>query len=142
MPLPRLAGEKTVLLPYTHFSGLMRLDKRLAAVTGMGIDGSKLMDMSLGHRHKELGKGGRPCIGSTHPYSKLYLAKLAGWVSQPYRDAGLSKAAVQRGLSPPIPDLRVNAVLWQADPRTTRRYDRSRHKLAKPAGYDVARALA
>lgn len=32
--------------------------------------------------------------------------------------------------------------LEQADPRTTRRYDRSRHKLAKSAGYDVARALA
>lgn len=32
--------------------------------------------------------------------------------------------------------------LGQADPRTTRRYDRSRHKLAKSAGYDVARALA
>lgn len=29
--------------------------------------------------------------------------------------------------------------LGQADPRTTRRYDRSRHKLAKSAGYDVAR---
>lgn len=32
--------------------------------------------------------------------------------------------------------------LGQADPRTTRRYDRSRHKLAKSASYDVARALA
>ena len=32
--------------------------------------------------------------------------------------------------------------LGQADPRTTRRYDRSRHSLSKSAGYDVARALA
>jgi integrase len=32
--------------------------------------------------------------------------------------------------------------LGQVAPRTTRRYDRSRHKLAKSAGYDVARALA
>lgn len=32
--------------------------------------------------------------------------------------------------------------LGQADPRTTRPYDRSRHKLAKSAGYDVACALA
>jgi integrase/recombinase XerD len=32
--------------------------------------------------------------------------------------------------------------LGHADPRTTRRYDRGRHKLAKSAGYDVARALA
>ncbi|MCG2622991.1 tyrosine-type recombinase/integrase [Arthrobacter sp. I2-34] len=36
----------------------------------------------------------------------------------------------------------VQDSLGQADPRTTRRYDRSRHKLAKSAGYDVARALA
>ncbi|TSE15753.1 DNA/RNA non-specific endonuclease [Arthrobacter sp. KBS0703] len=45
LPLPRLAGVATVLLPYTHFSVLMRLDKRLAAVTGVGIDGSTLMDL-------------------------------------------------------------------------------------------------
>jgi endonuclease G len=45
LPLPRLAGVETVLLPYTHFSVLMRLDKRLAAVTGVGIDGSMLMDL-------------------------------------------------------------------------------------------------
>jgi len=34
-----------VLLPFTHFSVLLRLDKRLAAVTGVGIDGSKLLDL-------------------------------------------------------------------------------------------------
>jgi DNA/RNA endonuclease G (NUC1) len=52
VPLPGLsrrdtAGARldTVLLPYTHFSVLMRLDKRLAAVTGLGIDGTKLMDL-------------------------------------------------------------------------------------------------
>ncbi|MBT2546907.1 DNA/RNA non-specific endonuclease [Arthrobacter sp. ISL-65] len=45
VPLPGLAAVETVLLPYTHFSVLMRLDKRLAAVTGVGIDGSKLMDL-------------------------------------------------------------------------------------------------
>lgn len=38
MPLPRLVGKETVLLPYTHFSVLVRLDKRLAAVTGLGKD--------------------------------------------------------------------------------------------------------
>jgi integrase/recombinase XerD len=32
--------------------------------------------------------------------------------------------------------------LGQADPRTTRRYDRARNNLLKSAGYDVARALA
>lgn len=45
MPLPALAGSDTVLLPYTHFSVLLRLDKRLAAVTGVGIDEEKLMDL-------------------------------------------------------------------------------------------------
>lgn len=34
--LPTLPGVETVLLPYTHFSVLMRMDKRLAAVTGLG----------------------------------------------------------------------------------------------------------
>jgi site-specific recombinase XerD len=32
--------------------------------------------------------------------------------------------------------------MGHADPRTTRRYDRARHTLAKAAGYDVARVLA
>lgn len=45
VPMPGLAGAETVLLPYTHFSVLMRLDKRLAAITRVGIDGSKLMDL-------------------------------------------------------------------------------------------------
>jgi DNA/RNA endonuclease G (NUC1) len=45
VPLPALAGVETVLLPYTHFSVLMRPDKRLAAVTGVGIDGEKLIDL-------------------------------------------------------------------------------------------------
>ena len=45
VPVPSLAGAETVLLPYTHFSVLMRLDKRLAAVTALGIDGKKLMDL-------------------------------------------------------------------------------------------------
>lgn len=43
--LPGLAGVETVLLPYTHFWVLMRLDKRLAAITALGVDGSKLMDL-------------------------------------------------------------------------------------------------
>jgi DNA/RNA endonuclease G (NUC1) len=45
VPLPALSGVETVLLPYTHFSVQMRLDKRLASVTGLGIDGRKLMDL-------------------------------------------------------------------------------------------------
>lgn len=45
VPVPALAGVETVLLPYTHFSVLMRLDKRLAAVTALGINGGKLMDL-------------------------------------------------------------------------------------------------
>lgn len=45
VPVPALADTETVLLPYTHFSVLMRLDKRLAAVTALGIDGEKLMGL-------------------------------------------------------------------------------------------------
>jgi endonuclease G len=45
VPLPALSGVQTAELAYTHFSVLMRLDKRLAAVTGLGMDGSKLMDL-------------------------------------------------------------------------------------------------
>jgi DNA/RNA endonuclease G (NUC1) len=45
VPLPELRGVETVLLPYTHFSVLMRTDKRLAAVTGLGMDGEKLLDL-------------------------------------------------------------------------------------------------
>lgn len=45
VPLPGLVGVETAVLPYTHFSVLMRLDKRLAAVTAVGIDGSKLRDL-------------------------------------------------------------------------------------------------
>ena len=43
--LPALAGAETALLPYTRFSVLMRSDMRLAAVTGVGIGGEKLMDL-------------------------------------------------------------------------------------------------
>ncbi|MGF9648884.1 DNA/RNA non-specific endonuclease [Pseudarthrobacter oxydans] len=45
VPIPALPGVKTVLLPYTHFSVLMRRDKRLAAVTALAMDGKKLMDL-------------------------------------------------------------------------------------------------
>jgi DNA/RNA endonuclease G (NUC1) len=45
VPVPALPGVKTVLLPYTHFSVLMRPDKRLAAVTALAMDGKKLMDL-------------------------------------------------------------------------------------------------
>ncbi|MFC4397974.1 DNA/RNA non-specific endonuclease [Arthrobacter sedimenti] len=37
---------KTVLLPYTHFSVLMRPDKRLAAVTALMMEGKKLIDLA------------------------------------------------------------------------------------------------
>ncbi|MFE4230109.1 DNA/RNA non-specific endonuclease [Arthrobacter sp. NPDC056886] len=43
--IPALEGVESVLLPYTHFSVLMRLDKRLAAVTALGIDGTKMIDL-------------------------------------------------------------------------------------------------
>lgn len=43
--VPALVGVESVLLPYTHFSVLMRPDKRLAAVTALGIDGTRLIDL-------------------------------------------------------------------------------------------------
>lgn len=46
VPLPELAGAETVLLQYRHFAVLMRPDKRLAAVTGLGIDNTKLIDLA------------------------------------------------------------------------------------------------
>ncbi|MCU1633020.1 MAG: endonuclease [Micrococcaceae bacterium] len=45
VPIPTLDGIETILLPYMHFSVLLRPDKRLAAVTALGIDGAKLMDL-------------------------------------------------------------------------------------------------
>ena len=45
VPIPTLDDTEMVLLPYTHFSVLMRTDKRLAAITALGIDGVKLMDL-------------------------------------------------------------------------------------------------
>jgi DNA/RNA endonuclease G (NUC1) len=44
--IPALEGVESVLLPYTHFSVLIRLDKRLAAVTALGMDGTKLIDLN------------------------------------------------------------------------------------------------
>ena len=43
MPVPTLPGIKTVLLAYRNFSVLMRLDKRLAAVTALLLWGMTLM---------------------------------------------------------------------------------------------------
>lgn len=43
--IPALERVESVLLLYTHFYVLIRLDKRLAAVTGLGIDGTKLIDL-------------------------------------------------------------------------------------------------
>ncbi len=43
--VPALDGLDSVLLPYTHFSVLMRPCKRLAAVTALGMDGIKLIDL-------------------------------------------------------------------------------------------------
>ena len=48
VPVPALHDVRTVLLPYTHFSVLMRPDKRLAAVTALGLDGTKLKDLERG----------------------------------------------------------------------------------------------
>lgn len=45
LPVPVDRALPTVLLSYTHFSVLMRPDRRLAAVTGVGIDGATLRDL-------------------------------------------------------------------------------------------------
>lgn len=47
VPLPRPVDTAlpTVLLDYVHFSVLLRPDRRLAAVTGVGIDGAALLDL-------------------------------------------------------------------------------------------------
>lgn len=45
LPVPVDPAVPTVLLSYTHFSVLMRPDRRLAAVTGVGIDGANLRDL-------------------------------------------------------------------------------------------------
>jgi DNA/RNA endonuclease G (NUC1) len=44
VPLPALAGVEPVLLPYAHFSVLILLDERPAAVTGVGIEGSRFIE--------------------------------------------------------------------------------------------------
>jgi DNA/RNA endonuclease G (NUC1) len=41
-----LTNVEKVLLPYTHFSVLMRLDKHLAAITALGIDVAKLLGIN------------------------------------------------------------------------------------------------
>lgn len=67
VPLPSLAGVETVLLPYTHFSVRLRTDKRLAAVTRVGIDGGTLMDLDPRRNSLEAGStaSGRPTGGGS-----------------------------------------------------------------------------
>jgi hypothetical protein len=58
---------------------------------------------------------GRFCLRSTHLLSQQCPAKIREWVPRPCRAVCLSKAAVQRGLSPPVPDLgvvRTLTVIW------------------------------
>ncbi|GAA3705086.1 hypothetical protein GCM10022377_18470 [Zhihengliuella alba] len=45
LPVPELPGVETVLLPYTHFSVSLRPDRRLAAVTALGIDGASMFEL-------------------------------------------------------------------------------------------------
>ncbi|MCB5275532.1 hypothetical protein BJG92_03083 [Arthrobacter sp. SO5] len=45
VPIPSINDVETTLLPYTHFSVLMRPDKRLAAITALGIDGKQLINL-------------------------------------------------------------------------------------------------
>lgn len=45
LPVPRDRAVPTARLDYVHFSVLMRPDRRLAAVTGVGIDGALMRDL-------------------------------------------------------------------------------------------------
>ena len=47
LPLPTDGGE-VVVLPYTHFSVLLRPDRRLAAATVVALDGGRLVDADRG----------------------------------------------------------------------------------------------
>ena len=47
VPLPT-DGTEVVVLPYTHFSVVLRPDRRLAAATVVGIDGGSLVDLDRG----------------------------------------------------------------------------------------------
>ena len=47
VPLPT-DGTEVVVLPYTHFSVVLRPDRRLAAATVVGIDGAALLDLDRG----------------------------------------------------------------------------------------------
>lgn len=45
MPLPTAGGVRTTLLGYTHFSVLMRPDRRQAAATAVVIDDTSLVEL-------------------------------------------------------------------------------------------------
>ena len=47
VPLP-LDGTEVVVLPYTHFSVVLRPDRRLAAATVVAVDGARLVDLERG----------------------------------------------------------------------------------------------
>ncbi|BDM69083.1 hypothetical protein HEK616_25700 [Streptomyces nigrescens] len=44
LPVPALPGTETVVLHYTHFTVLLRPDRRLAAATGVCVDGRLLLE--------------------------------------------------------------------------------------------------
>ena len=83
--IPALNGLESVLLPYTHFSVLRRLDKRLAAVTALGMDGTKLIDLARSGTQWRLDPRLRPgttdrrgpdahCFSHAHRPGRLNLA--------------------------------------------------------------------
>lgn len=48
VPLPRPGGRDAVELPYPHFAVLLDAERRLAAVTGVNIDGAALVSLGRG----------------------------------------------------------------------------------------------
>jgi len=51
VPMPAVAGDlPTVLLPYLHYSVLLRPDRRFAAVTALDMDGAHMFDLERSDR--------------------------------------------------------------------------------------------
>ncbi|MFI1497413.1 DNA/RNA non-specific endonuclease [Streptomyces platensis] len=85
LPVPSRPEVATVVLPYTHFTVVLRPDRRMAAATAVGIDGRRL----LGHVPRE---------SSWQFDPRLDRALQAG--HDVYRDNSLEKGHLVRRLDP------------------------------------------
>ncbi|HEY5822448.1 MAG TPA: hypothetical protein VIT20_10760, partial [Propionibacteriaceae bacterium] len=49
LPLPKVPGvAPTRELPYVHFTAVLHLERRLAMLTGVNLDGAQLLDLGRG----------------------------------------------------------------------------------------------